>query len=317
MEIISRTDELRRRIETILAPSSGRRVAIVAFIGKDVARFIAEPDGLEVYCWPNKTATSPDGVRHLLNHGAKVYFVDRLHMKVYWSERGGVLIGSPNLSANALDDTMVGLHEIACFSYDPGTLDIAALIRRLEKAGAYPVDEKALKKLERDYEPPFAVTNVLNQSIPSFDDYIESPHPKAFYSVFWSKKGAHTPATMDAAKNHFEEATGRPARGTSVIDDSIEVSLGKNDGTWILTCRLKGDDSIGKMSWLYAHHVTRPRTNSRNEMALQIAGIHIPDFPFDLKTDDFQARFARFADSEYDGESDQLFKVRDFKKFER
>lgn len=317
MEIISRTDELRKRIARILSASSGRRVAIVAFIGKDVARFVADFQGLEVYCWPNKTATNPDGVRHLLNHGAKVYFVDRLHMKAYWSERSGYLIGSPNLSANALDDTVTGLHEIGCFSPNSEELDIDALVKRMHKAGAYPVDEKALWKLERDYEPPFAVTNDSNQSIPSFDEYLGLPHIKPFYCVSWAKKEAHPPAAVASAKEHYEEATGRPSRAKSIITDSIDVSQGKKDGTWILTCRLKSNNSIGKLSWLYCHHVTRVRTNARYETALQIAGLHIPGVPFDLKTSDFESRFTQYAETSLDVQFDQMFNVKAFNKFER
>ena len=49
VEIITRTSDLRERIAAILSPQSGRRVAIVAFIGGDALRFAPEPSGLEVY----------------------------------------------------------------------------------------------------------------------------------------------------------------------------------------------------------------------------------------------------------------------------
>jgi len=190
VEVITRTKDLRDRIAAILSPRSGRRVAVVAFVGADALRFAPEPEGLEVYCWPNKVATNPDGIRALLNGRAKVYFVDRLHMKAYWSAKGGCLIGSPNLSANALDETVSGLHEIGWYSEDPTTLDIDALVKRLHNAGARLVDEKALAKFEREYKPSTPYKGKPKSKGEGFNAYLNAPIPKIFYYVSWAQSGS-------------------------------------------------------------------------------------------------------------------------------
>jgi hypothetical protein len=198
--VITRTKELRERIAGILSRGSGRRVALVAFVGADALRFAPEPEGLEVYCWPNKVATNPDGVRALINAHAKVYFVDRLHMKAYWSSKGGCLIGSPNLSANALDETVSGLHEIGWYSEDPAMLDIDALVRRLHKAGARLVDEAALTELDRGYEPPARGAAKPRPRGQAFNAYLTAQAPKPFVQVSWTSTDKNTASEVAAAR---------------------------------------------------------------------------------------------------------------------
>jgi hypothetical protein len=154
MKIIYNRASIRKHIEEILAPSNGRRIAIAAFVGGDVMDFIPSPEELTVYCWPNVVATNPDGIRYLMNHGATVYFVDHLHMKVYWSERNGYLLGSPNLSKNALDTTVTGLHEIAVYNPDSSAFEINDLLHYLhDRADAKLVDSTLLKEFEKAYRP--------------------------------------------------------------------------------------------------------------------------------------------------------------------
>lgn len=316
VEIITRTNDLRERIAAILSPQSGRRVAIVAFVGGDALGFAPEPSGLEVYCWPNRVATNPDGVRALLNHGAKVYFLDRLHMKAYWSERGGCLIGSPNLSANALDETTTGLYEIGWYSRDSTLLDIDMIIRRLHQAGAYLADDAALAKLEKEHTPAHPDSAASKSAGPIFGDYLAALHPKRFKIISWKSTSPNTRAEIIAGSDYYEEATGRSPRSTGVIDDSIMVEHGTKDGTWILACKIKDDDAIGKLSWIFAHHVVKARSNARYETALAIRGLYIPEPPFDISSDYFQDRFSRYASDQLPSEFDRPFNIIKFKNFE-
>jgi len=79
-----------------------RRVAITAFVGDGARAFIRNPKGLEIVCWPKAGGTNPLELRRLKKAGARIRFADRLHMKVYWAAKRGVVITSANLSTNAL-----------------------------------------------------------------------------------------------------------------------------------------------------------------------------------------------------------------------
>jgi phosphatidylserine/phosphatidylglycerophosphate/cardiolipin synthase-like enzyme len=59
---------------------------------------------------------------------AKVHFVNRLHAKIYWSKARGALLGSANLTANALGEN--GLQE-AMVWLPPELFDIRPFIRSL------------------------------------------------------------------------------------------------------------------------------------------------------------------------------------------
>jgi len=100
--ILYEANAIREKVKSVLSNRNGKRFALVAFVGRDALDFVEQPSGLSVFCWPNVIATNPDGIKALLDGGARVYFVDRLHMKLFWSEKGGAVIGSCNLTSNAL-----------------------------------------------------------------------------------------------------------------------------------------------------------------------------------------------------------------------
>ncbi len=112
--ILQDSKAVREKVKAILA-APGRKVAIVAFVGEDA----------EIYLGPKKMAsrftvgpraggTNPRAIRNLINkHDCKVHFVDRLHMKIFWSQKAGCVIGSANLTNNALGE--YGLFEAGVF----------------------------------------------------------------------------------------------------------------------------------------------------------------------------------------------------------
>ena len=110
MEILYTSDAIRSALASLFAHPATRRVAVVAYVGRRAASFLPHPEGVEVFCRPQAGATSTEGVRDLLEAGARVQFVDDLHAKVYWAEGRGAIVGSANLSNNALDGDR--LHEV-------------------------------------------------------------------------------------------------------------------------------------------------------------------------------------------------------------
>ena len=109
---------------------------------------------------------------------------------------------------------------------------------------------------------------------------------------------------------------GRPPRSADIIEDSILVGRAMKDGTWSLACRVKSNKSLGKLTWIYAHHVVKIGTNTTYSTALQLRGLHVPEPPCDISSIDFQTRFVRYAGNDQRKMLDKTFDVAAFKRFE-
>jgi hypothetical protein len=142
-EILYNSQAIKAKIRTLLANSSSRdrRVVLVAYIGKDYAKFLPDPEGIEIICNPTAGATSVAAVDDLMKKTASVYFSDKLHMKVYWSKSRGCLFTSANLSTNALG--VRGLKEAGVF-VKAGMVNVDKLIA---EAQAYAVKDEHIEKL--------------------------------------------------------------------------------------------------------------------------------------------------------------------------
>ena len=105
MEILLTSAAIAERIRYVMDAPLGQRYVIVGFIGSRPLQWIARPEGVQVFCWPLAGGTNPDGIDSLIEAKSKVWFVEKLHAKVYHSNRGTV-VGSANLSSNALDGAL-------------------------------------------------------------------------------------------------------------------------------------------------------------------------------------------------------------------
>lgn len=112
-KILKNSREIRQALENLFSDPTRKRVACVAYVGGGVIEYLRNPKGLELYCWNKVGGTDPDAIRELQDGGAKIWFANNLHMKLYWAEGKGAIIGSANLSDNALSGN--GLHELAVF----------------------------------------------------------------------------------------------------------------------------------------------------------------------------------------------------------
>lgn len=147
-EVLYNSAKIREKISYLFdkPEGAGRRVVLVAYIGKDYAQYLRSPKGIEIICSPTAGATSVAAIDGLQKAGAWVRFSDELHMKVYWSETRGSVITSANLSDNALG--IKGLKEAGVW-LEASTLDIDDLVR---EAQPYEVKETRLDRLRRDEE---------------------------------------------------------------------------------------------------------------------------------------------------------------------
>ncbi len=130
-----------------------RKVAIVGFVGGNAAEYISNFENLEIYCWPLPHATNPDGIVALSEQHANVYFKEKLHAKIYWAEGRGVIIGSANLSDNALGEN--GLMEFAVYIRDE-KFNIDDVIKDFKLDGLSKFSKRQLNELQKKSRVPIA-----------------------------------------------------------------------------------------------------------------------------------------------------------------
>jgi hypothetical protein len=104
MRILYDSESVRNSIIELFEDPRKRRVAVVAFVGEGAEAYLPNPAGLELFCWPKPGNTDPDTLISLMKRGAKVSFVNDLHMKVYWSESNGTILTSANLSTSVFSN---------------------------------------------------------------------------------------------------------------------------------------------------------------------------------------------------------------------
>jgi hypothetical protein len=137
--ILTKTKAIRSKVRYLLGDAEDQRVIAVAYVGADALSFLPDPSGIVIYCWPQAGGTNPSAIEDLVRSGAEVHFVRQLHAKVYWSRTRGALVGSANLTANALGEG--GLQEVAVFL----------------PRNAFDMDSFR-RALDRHIEPDFAAT---------------------------------------------------------------------------------------------------------------------------------------------------------------
>lgn len=163
---------------------------ISAYVGSDPLEYVADPAGIEIYCSNNPVGTDPDGVEDLLSHGASVWFVPRLHAKVYWSENHGALIGSANLSTNAFGD--LGLFEALFRTED---IDIDDVLKRMRKHAPFievtPAILEQFRRQHRKAHGQFTKPVVRKaKGTPTFEDWLGNEYRKPFSVITWYSNDA-------------------------------------------------------------------------------------------------------------------------------
>jgi hypothetical protein len=145
MQVLTTDKQMRDAIRRVLAPAHGNRIAVVAFVGADAEAFLPDPRGITIYCWPKAGGTNPHAIGHLKRAGAVVHFVERLHMKLFSSTGGGTVVGSANLTQNALGNG--GLIECGVF-IDHSLVEIRAIVSRLVIVADF---EARLRRLHEEH----------------------------------------------------------------------------------------------------------------------------------------------------------------------
>ena len=249
MKALYTTAEVRRQIRHVHGPGGGRRVVVVAFVGSGADAYLPKPAGVELYCWPQATATSADTLAKLIKRGAEVKFVDRLHVKVFWSERRGAVVCSANLSTNALGAG--DLKEAGVFVRSG--FDIARLLRGLRTR---PATEEALEALRQANRAAAAAgKGPRSASAPTFLEWLAArPKPRWVLSTY----DGHVPASKRAKEVALED------RGQRDPEQWLSVSRGSvGPEEFMLAVECDGA-KFRSADWLYVHRVVRVDRRERS-----------------------------------------------------
>ena len=244
MRVLQTSAEIRREISTLMAPGKNRRVAIAAFVGEGARAFIRSPKAVEIICWPKAGGTNPLELRRLKKAGARIRFVDRLHMKVYWAARRGTIITSANLTTNALgagDLKEVGV----LFSADSFPID--AVIRSLKSR---PFNGKDMERLEREYRKLKARHRgyFANKDQVSYLEWYVLPARAEWRFGWWDTVGPASKNAKEITTADFSERS--PQNFISCRKDDYRVS------DWILSFRLSGR-GVSRPEWIYVDFVVK------------------------------------------------------------
>jgi hypothetical protein len=122
----------------------------------------------------------------------QVYFVPRLHAKIYWSRQNGAVLGSANLSHSALGDD--GLHE-AAVRLAVGELDIDKVLDQFREQAISCADrtrfQPALAELDVEHAAYFQRNSMEGKvsrlgKLPTFGEWMESPFRKRWQIDYWT-----------------------------------------------------------------------------------------------------------------------------------
>lgn len=241
MQLLYKTADVRASIREVLADPMDKRCIVVAFVGADAKRYLPSPKGIKLYCWPKAGGTNPDSIDELRSKGVDVIFVPRLHAKIYWSMRGGAVIGSANLTNNALGAG--GLSEVA-IRLPPGSIDISCILRCLKPIADF---EAALRQLRRDHlrfymRNPNLIRRSSKHKRRTFGQWLAAGKNRELWRLGWYDEDGDAPGdTIDDETSDHQRYLAVRKKGFLSDDRFVLEVLVVQDST--------GDISISGLDW--------------------------------------------------------------------
>lgn len=248
IELLYTSSDVRKAVVKLFRYSSGRRVAISAFVGKGAETFLPKPEGIELICWPKEGGTNPDVIRDLIKRGVIVKFADSLHMKLYWSEDQGAVITSANLSDNALGSG--DLKEVG-IKFGPGAIDINRILKSIDARDVIDSELKQLDKRHKRYWRNNQESVPRRSKRRTFLEWLELPYPPDWKIASWESTG---PFAEEAIRISKEEYNVSPQRFLGAKIDDYE------EDDWVLTYREKKPCDV---EWLYVNYIVRIHRNEK------------------------------------------------------
>lgn len=309
MTLLKNSNEIREELQVI------RPIRIaVAYIGKEWKDYIDLSALAEVIISPT-IGSNPDAIEQLLDEKGyeNVHFLTNLHSKIYISTNFAI-IGSPNLSKNALSET--GLHEVAYKITDPeiiSELEILFNDYKLLAQIQFPdedsknkklIDLKALWTKNKTVVSPVPTEEESDYQYESFLKFTIERNSQVFIS--WANKDEDLEVNEESINGQ------RISAGEENISDVTEkhwdISIHPDDyaplGHWILiwTCTQRNKVSKGKDSapyWLYVHRVYQDCTDDEpyTSVLRQYELLPTPKEPFPVDGKVFREAFSELMDS--------------------
>lgn len=293
------TEDYLAALSLIMGDESRKRIAVVAFVGADAADLLPCPQGCSVICWPLPGSTNPDGIRSLIKARATVHFCDRLHAKVFWCEGVGAILGSANLSRNALGD---GALVEAGVWLSESEFDIERVLTRLNLRAPTHSEMAELDLAHRRFERLNSPTTKRPRKIlknRSFLDWCELPmRPQ------WKLAPYYGYSSTDVSEEAIATAE-RDFRATSVWGCVQTEPNDIHSDDWVLCVRCSDSTELmgrSKPSWQYADFVS---SESGDEGYDEVCQVHTPSHyptppPFDIDKAFVTAFRSVFNESEWD-----------------
>jgi hypothetical protein len=274
MEYLRNSHAIKQQLNTLFS-GNGKKWALVGFVGYNALDHL--PSGvsdLSVVCWPKAGGTHPDGVRRLADNGIKVYFCNRLHHKVYWREKTGLIVGSANLSENALGES--GLHEFGVYCSDK-SFDITQLLSDLDYEEVTP---EALARLDVEHtaqarKSAEARLRAAPSISPPFLRAANARFPKQWKLVTWDELRENSEHIQEAVEHQF--GTRNWTNDNDVDVDSFQ------EGDFVLQVKIDSDGNVEKANarWLLVELVVRRGSKRAVVQVKQLDGRTPPPFEID------------------------------------
>lgn len=273
MNYLRTSSEIRESIADLFAGPE-LKWAIVGFVGYGALdQLPADIENLSVICWPKAGATHPDGVRRLIQAGVEVFFCDRLHSKIYWASNRGLIVGSANLSRNALASNQ---HEFAVY-IEGGAFDITQVLSRLKYKK---VSDASLAALDVAHVAVHTREPDLDDEQQPASTFVESRRmamPRHWKLVAWSERRVNS----TTLRNVVSEQTGT---ATWINDNDVEREV-YQAGDFVLQVQV---DENGRMQranckWLRVDLVAKLETGLAIVQLKPLAEGPPPPFAIDSK----------------------------------
>ena len=240
---------IRREIHRIFSSEKGRRVALVAFVGKSAEAYLSRPKGIELVCWPHAPGTNASAIKELMRRKVYVRFAERLHMKVYWTATQGAVVASANLSTNAYGAG--ALREAGVF-LPSSKIDIDALLASVRPEE---ITAAALEKLKRESKAVGDRKGHSREKI-SFVDWLRTARRKQWLLHCFNRGGGIASQRLKAAA--------KADTGKRKVVDFVYCRHGEiNPEDFVLCLDLNSTRRPLVDRWFFAHRIVHVATTDR------------------------------------------------------
>ena len=292
MKVLYTSSDVHKAIKRIFEQNRSapiRRVAVVAYLGVNAESFLPSPKGLKIICNPEPGATEPASIRALIAKGAEIEFSDKLHSKVYWSEKG-CIIASANVSYRALGSSN---QKETGILIEANKFDIDRLIQYIDP---YEITQDAMDKLEiSDRKVKRATGTGRNPS--SLRDYM-TWYRSAYrepWKIGWWGESQFTTSKSAIEKSSTEYGIKDPIGFLNVARNQVRSN------EWLL-CFEVTDNSLRGLEWMYVDFVVSVDRTEHDSyereypyQAVQVRKLRFyPNPPFSI-TKEFRSAFKKAA----------------------